>query len=70
MTEGIVTNVGEISGSFKFLFIYLAVSFLLCEFFSSFGERGLLSSCSAQVPRFRTRALRHDGFNSCGTWAQ
>lgn len=37
MTEGVVADVGEISGSFRFVFVYLAVSLLLCEFPSSFG---------------------------------
>ena len=76
MTEGVVADVGEISGSFRFVFVYLAVSLLLCEFPSIVSVRGLLSSCSAQASHpggcsgFGTRALGREGSPSCGTRAQ
>ena len=61
------------------MFIYFsfgcAGSLLLCKFFSSFGEWGLLSSCSVLVShcgglsRCRAQALGHAGFSSCSSLA-
>ena len=64
---------------FKILFIdlLLAVLGLCCSgLFSSCGERGLLSSCSAQPSLCSgfsccgAQASGYAGFSSCGTWAQ
>ena len=67
--------------SFFFLSVYeffgCAGSLLLLHgLFSSCGEQGLLSSCSAQASRCDSfpccgaQALGHVGFSSCGSWAQ
>ena len=46
-------------------------SSLLCRLFSSWDERGLISSCSSQAAHYRgfswcrARALGHSGFSSC-----
>ena len=50
------------------LFIYLGA-------FSSYGKRGLLSSCGTRTSHFggfsgcRAQALGHTGFSSCGSWS-
>ena len=50
-------------------------SSLLCRLFSSWDERGLISSCSSQAVHYRgfsccrARALGHSGFSSCDPWA-
>ena len=52
-----------------------AACLLLHGLYSSFGEQGLLSSCSVQASHCggfsccRAQALGHSGFCSCGTWA-
>ena len=65
-----------------FLNFYLLFTFdsagssLLCEFFSSCGKWGLLSSCSEQTFHGNgfsycgAWALEHAGFISCGMWVQ
>ena len=59
------------------IFIYLAVLGLhgCTRAFSSYGEWGLLSGCSAQASHCGgfscrgARALEHTGFSNWGTWA-
>ena len=52
-----------------------AACLLLYRLYSSFGEQGLLSSCSVQASHCggfsccRAQALGHTGFCSCGTRA-
>ena len=60
---------------YKFLFFFLGVlSPLLCWLFSSCGEQGLLSRCTAQISHCRgfsycgAQAIGHVGFSSWGSW--
>ena len=57
--------------------VYLgcAESSLLHGLFSSYGERGLFSSCGAQASHcggfsWGAHALEYASFNSCSRWAQ
>ena len=67
---------GRVLDFFFFFFNLLAVLGLCCctWVFSSFGEWGLLSSCSVQSSYCggfsccKAQALEH-GLSSCGTWA-
>ena len=60
-----------------FIYLLLAALGLHCcvQAFSSCGEWGLRSSCSARAshrsgfPGRGPQALGHVGFSSCGTWA-
>ena len=60
----------------KFIFLFLAVLGLLCcaWVFSSFGRRGLRSSCCVGTSHCggfscRAQAPGHVGFSGCGSWA-
>ena len=62
-----VSGLGQLLLVFFFFLIslflvVLGLSLLLHRFFSSCGERGLLSSCNAQ-------ASHCSGFSCCGAWA-
>ena len=55
--------------NFIYLFVFgCAGSSLLCWCFSSWGEQGLLSSCSAQASQL-VASLVEDMLSGCGAWA-